>query len=221
MLRLAVASVVLVAPAAPGGDDRVAYAPPVRAPVVDPFRPPPRPWLPGNRGIEYATGPGTEVRAAGRGTVTFAGPVAGSRHVTAAHPDGVRTSYSYLAVVRVAVGQAVSRGTVVGVAGARLHVGARRGHHYIDPASLWSAGPPRVQLVPLDGAGPGRVGAGAVAAARSPLAVAGAAAAARAPLAVVGAGLPRLARRPGHFVPARSPPHSSVRQRSPSGVRAG
>ena len=48
------------------------YRAPVDAPVTDPFRPPPEPWSPGNRGIEYATVPGTPVRAIGPGAVVFA-----------------------------------------------------------------------------------------------------------------------------------------------------
>lgn len=142
------------AAAEPSGVD---YAPPVDAPVTDPFRPPPQPWLPGNRGLEYATAPGTAVRAAADGVVTFAGAVAGSLHVTVRHPDGIRTSYSYLSSIAVRAGAVVPRGTVVGRSGGRLHVGARRGDTYIDPASLWgSHGPPRVRLVPLDGVGGGR-----------------------------------------------------------------
>lgn len=146
------------AAAAPATEEQDAYRPPVDAPITDPFRPPPQPWMAGNRGIEYATAPGTPVRAAGRGVVTFAGPVAGSLHVTVTHPDGVRTSYSFLASIRVRAGAAVSGGVVVGTAGSRLHVGARRGEVYIDPASLWGDdGPPWVRLVPLHGAvrGPG------------------------------------------------------------------
>ena len=104
----------------------VVYTPPVDAPITDPFRPPPQPWLPGNRGIEYATTPGTPVRAAARGRVTFAGAVAGDLHVTVAHPDGIRTSYSFLATVAVVVGQQVDGRQVVGTAGSRLHVGARQ-----------------------------------------------------------------------------------------------
>lgn len=138
-----------VAAAAPGLE---IYEPPVDAPVVDPFRPPPKPWLPGNRGIEYATRPGTPVKAAAHGVVTFAGPVAGSLHVTVQHADGIRTSASFLARVLVRAGQRVRRGAPVGVSAARLHVGARRGDTYIDPESLWARrGPPRVRLVPLDG----------------------------------------------------------------------
>ena len=169
-MALIVAATAVVAPGGPGapraaaqdGGGPVDYDPPVDAPVTDPFRPPPRPWLPGNRGIEYATAPGTPVRAAGRGRVTFAGPVAGALHVTVTHPDGVRTSYSFLASVAVGAGTDVVKGQVVGTTAARLHVGARRGDTYIDPASLWGAiGPPWVRLAPLDGVvGPatGRVG---------------------------------------------------------------
>ncbi len=150
-------AITLAAPAAAA--EVVDYHPPVDAPVTDAFRPPPQPWLPGNRGIEYATAPGTPVRAAGRGVVTFAGPVAGTLHVTVTHPDGVRTSYSFLATVTVRAGSAVTEGVVVGTSGARLHVGARRGETYIDPASLWGDdGPPWVRLAPLDGSGGRRRG---------------------------------------------------------------
>ncbi len=153
VLVLLVAGLCLRIPPTGGQEVAVDYAPPVDAPVSDPFRPPPQPWLPGNRGLEYATDPGTPVRAAGRGVVTFAGPVAGSLHVTVTHPDGVRTSYSFLATIAVRAGTAVTRGVVVGTSGARLHVGARRGAAYIDPASLWADdGPPWVRLVPLSGA---------------------------------------------------------------------
>ena len=45
----------------------VTYSPPVDAPVVDGFRPPATPYGAGNRGIDYATVPGTPVRAAADG----------------------------------------------------------------------------------------------------------------------------------------------------------
>lgn len=125
------------------------YGEPVVAPVVDGFRPPEQPYGPGNRGIEYATEPGTVVGAAAEGEVIFAGPVAGELHVTVAHADGVRTSYSFLAELLVVRGQRVSGGQAVGLAGARLHVGARTGDAYIDPAALWAGGPGRVRLVPI------------------------------------------------------------------------
>lgn len=151
---LAVAGGTAPAVGQEGDGHAVEYRPPVDAPIIDPFRPPPEPWLPGNRGIEYGTAPGTPVRAAGRGTVTFAGAVGGTLHVTVTHPDGVRTSYSFLATVTVRVGQVIALATVVGTTGSSLHVGARRGDAYIDPESLWGRrGPPRVELVPVDGGG--------------------------------------------------------------------
>lgn len=138
-------------------EQRIVYRPPVDAPVIDPFRPPLTPYGPGNRGLEYATVPGTSVHAAADGVVVFAGAVAGGLHVTVLHGDGVRTTYSFLAAIRVGQRQTVKAGDVVGVAAARLHVGARRGDTYIDPASLWGrpVGPPSVHLVPLDGYQPG------------------------------------------------------------------
>ena len=143
------------------------YRPPVVAPVTDPFRPPPRPWASGNRGIEYATWPGTLVRAIGPGRVAFAGAVAGSLYVTVLHPDGLRSSYSFLASVRVRVGSKLASGAIVGVAGSRLHLGVRRGTDYLNPASLWGTrvGGGRVVLVPMDGGPANRHQSGAIRAA--------------------------------------------------------
>jgi hypothetical protein len=135
-----------------------AYQPPVDAPVVDPFRAPEHRWGPGNRGLTYEVAPGTPVRAAAAGTVTFAGPVAGSLHVTVLHRDGVRTSYSFLTEVGVRMGQRVDQGDAVGVAGGQLHLGARIGDTYFDPASLFEDGPVRVRLVPFDDPLPGGLG---------------------------------------------------------------
>ncbi len=126
------------------------YRPPVDAPVLDPFRPPASRYGPGNRGIEYATAPGTSVHAVADGRVTFAGSVGGTRHVTVLHADGVRTTYSFLDVVEVVVGQRVHQGQRVGTTAAGLHLGARRGDAYFDPASLFAPDPPRVRLVPFD-----------------------------------------------------------------------
>jgi len=155
------------------------YHPPVDAPVRDPFRPPAGPFGPGNRGIEYATTPGTPVVAIGPGVVVFAGPIAGERYVTVQHSDGLRSSYSYLATIAVREGEVVREDTMVGLAGARLHLGVRRGDEYLDPALLWGRpyGPMRPVLVPLDGgptdgAGPAAIASpsGARAAPRQPLA---------------------------------------------------
>ncbi len=143
-------------PALERTDAVVTYRPPVDAPVTDPFRPPLTPYGPGNRGIDYATAPGMSVHAAADGVVVFAGAVAGGLHVTVLHADGIRTTYSFLAVIRVHERQTLRGGDVLGVTGVALHLGARRGDVYIDPASLWrpATGPPAVHLVPLDGSGP-------------------------------------------------------------------
>ncbi|WP_208029485.1 peptidoglycan DD-metalloendopeptidase family protein [Rhabdothermincola sediminis] len=134
------------------------YRPPVDAPVADPFRPPATRFGPGNRGIDYATEPGTPVRAIGDGEVIFAGPVAGTLHVTVRHPDGLRSSYSFLEAVGVRVGARVRQGEVVGTAGPMLHLGIRdRDGTYLDPAVLFAGDlPARVRLVPglEEGEGP-------------------------------------------------------------------
>lgn len=126
----------------------VTYRPPVDAPVVDAFRPPPENWNAGNRGLDYATRPGTPVGASADGEVVFAGPIAGEHHVVVLHDDGIRTSYSFLASVAVRRGDKVRQGEPVGTAGERVHFGARAGEAYVDPALLFGGGPPQVHLVP-------------------------------------------------------------------------
>src|SRR4051812_34972384 len=79
--------------AAATGPAPVVYEPPVDAPVVDPFRPPPQPWAAGNRGVDFGTTAGQPVTAAADGEVVFAGNVGGSLHVVILHADGIRTSY--------------------------------------------------------------------------------------------------------------------------------
>ena len=127
------------------------YRPPADAPVRDPFRPPPQPWLPGNRGIEYDTRPGEEVRAIGPGRVAFADAVAGRLVITVVHPGGLRSSYTALGRIAVRRGDRVAGGQVIGLAGGPLHLGVRRGDRYLDPASLWGTqvGGGRVVLVPV------------------------------------------------------------------------
>jgi len=128
------------------------FVPPVDAPISDPYRAPATPYGPGNRGIEYATDPGTAVRAAGGGIVAFAGLIAHERYVSIDHQGGIRTTYSYLRTIDVVAGQRVVQGDVVGTAGARLHFGARRFGAYIDPASLFGVVVRRHgRLVPVSG----------------------------------------------------------------------
>lgn len=143
---------LVTAPAGASAPGPRTYRPPVTAPVADPFRAPPAPWLAGNRGIEYQTLPGTPVRAIGPGVVSFAGRVAGELDVTVTHPDGLRSSYVDLAVAHVDRGADVAAGDIIGLSTDRLHLGVRRGDRYLDPASLWgkrvSGG--RVVLVPTE-----------------------------------------------------------------------
>jgi hypothetical protein len=136
-----------------------AWIPPVDGPVVRPFVAPIAVYAAGHRGVDLAAAPGTPVRAANDGTVSFAGTVAGSLHVVVAHAGGIRTSYSYLASADVHTGDPVRRGQVIGHAGGSgeahepgvLHFGVRVGDRYVDPMLLFR---PRdltqiVRLVPV------------------------------------------------------------------------
>ncbi|MEU6076665.1 M23 family metallopeptidase [Micromonospora sp. NPDC047074] len=127
------------------------------------FDPPPRPWLPGHRGVDLAAAPGATVRAAGAGTVLFAGVVAGRPVVTVGHHDGLRTTHEPVSPV-VRPGDPLAAGTPLGTllaghpgcpAPACLHWGLRRGTDYLDPLALLGLGP--VRLLPLDGV-PGQEG---------------------------------------------------------------
>src|SRR5215212_6544017 len=154
MRRLALVLATLVAlcaappPARAGAPAAVTYRPPVDAPVVDPFRPADPNWTSGNRGLEYATTPGTPVAASGAGEVVFAGPVGDGLHVVVLHDDGLRTSYSFLQLVAVKRGDKAAQGQTVGTAQDRFHFGVRAGDAYLDPALLFGGGPPQVYLVP-------------------------------------------------------------------------
>src|SRR5262245_22862718 len=90
---------------------------PVDGKVVRAFAAPSAAFGPGHRGVDLAAPSGTAVRAAGIGTVTFAGDVAGALHVVVTHRNGLRTSYSFLLDISVAVGDSVTTDTIVGHAG--------------------------------------------------------------------------------------------------------
>ena len=123
------------------------HEPPVEAPIVDPYRPPPQPWLPGNRGIEYGPTDGQPVHASAGGIVTFAGPVAGNLFVTIAHDASLRTTVGFLSTVLVEAGDEVMQGQIIASGGATLHFSARRDGLYIDPATLFRRYEVRVRLV--------------------------------------------------------------------------
>ena len=128
---------------------RGTYTPPVAAAVRDPFRMDHGLYGPGNRGLEYASGPGQPVRTIGSGVVVFAGAVAGRLAVTVVHPDGRRSSLTGLVSLAVRVGDMVRRGSLIGAAGEGLHLGVREGDRYVDPAGLFSAVRRRAVLIPL------------------------------------------------------------------------
>ncbi|MEU8287289.1 M23 family metallopeptidase [Micromonospora sp. NPDC048905] len=130
------------------------------------FDPPPRPWLPGHRGVDLAAPAGAVIRSPGPGTVLFAGLVAGRPVVTVGHAGGLRTTHEPVQPA-VRPGQPVTAGTPLGgllpghpgcPAEACLHWGLRRDEEYLDPLALLGLGP--VRLLPVGGAGGGEVSAG-------------------------------------------------------------
>ena len=123
--------------------------------VVRRFDPPPQPWLAGHRGVDLAAPPGAVVRAAGAGTIVFAGRVAGRGVVSVAHLGGLRTTYEPVVAGDWQPGDAVATGEVLGrlapghggcAEAACLHWGLRRGGDYLDPLALLGLG--RVRLLP-------------------------------------------------------------------------
>jgi murein DD-endopeptidase MepM/ murein hydrolase activator NlpD len=151
------ASALSYAPAPAAGVDT--WVRPVVGPVVRAFAAPRTRYGAGHLGVDFAAAPGTAVRAAGTGTVVFAGLVANARHVVVRHAGGMRTSYSFLASIRVHTGEAVARGAVLGTAGGTgqnhaagvAHFGLRIGATFVDPMRLFSApaSPVRVHLAPI------------------------------------------------------------------------
>jgi murein DD-endopeptidase MepM/ murein hydrolase activator NlpD len=136
------------------------YAWPVVGPVIRGFEEPSGPYAPGHRGIDIAVPFGTAMVAAQDGVVAFAGSVGGSLFISIDHPDGVRTTYSWVSSIAVSKGQRVNRGEVIGLTGhghpdedrPHLHFGARVGTTYIDPMLLLERGDVSgfIHLAPLE-----------------------------------------------------------------------
>lgn len=131
---------------------------PVEPPrIVAAFVAPPHPYGPGHRGIDLAAPSGTEVHAPAAGTIAFVGAVAGRGVVTIDHGDGLVTTLEPVALgtaARVAIGDAVAAGDVVGVADSgghtpfgAVHFGVRRHGEYINPMLLLGS-VPRAVLLP-------------------------------------------------------------------------
>jgi murein DD-endopeptidase MepM/ murein hydrolase activator NlpD len=109
---------------------------------------------------------GSPIVAANDGVVSFAGSVAGELFITVDHPDGIRTTCSFVSAVLVRRGDRVLRGQRIGLSGPghagsttpHLHFGARIGDAYIDPEPLLSDGLRRdlsqaIRLAPIDASG--------------------------------------------------------------------
>jgi Peptidase family M23 len=120
--------------------------------VVRAFDPPPQRWAAGHRGIDLLARDGAVVRAAGAGSVTFAGPLAGRGVVVVTHRNGTRTTYEPVTATvtrgeRVGAGDALGRLTAANghcLPLACLHWGRRRGDVYLDPMLLLRRGPARL-----------------------------------------------------------------------------
>ena len=158
------------AAAIPGAQSAGQYVWPVNGPVIRPFEPPEDPYSQGHRGIDIEASFGSPLRSAAAGVVAFSGWIGGALYISIDHPDGVRTTYSWLSASLVNQGQAVAGDEVIGATGhghpsdprTHLHFGARVGSTYIDPMTLLEPGDVStlIRLAPLDGAGPSRVPGG-------------------------------------------------------------
>lgn len=110
---------------------------PVPGALVTPFQPPAHDFGAGHRGIDIGAEPGTPVRAAHGGTVSFAGTVAGIGTVTVRNGRMLTTYQPVLPGVDVAA--SVTAGDVLGSVArphtgcACLHLGVRVDGAYRDP----------------------------------------------------------------------------------------
>jgi Peptidase family M23 len=135
------------------------YGWPVVGRVLRPFEPPASPYATGHRGIDIEAPFGTKVVAPERGIVAFAGWIGGSLFASIDHPEGIRTTYSWLSAVEVRAGDAVARGQPFASTGhghpdvsvPHLHFGARLWGEYIDPMLLLGGGSLEglIRLAPL------------------------------------------------------------------------
>ena len=137
-----IVSLVLMSLAAPAyAEVGIVLSPPLDAAISESFVAPETDYGAGHRGIDYAVPAGTRVRAAGPGTVTFAGTVAGVGAITIDHGSGIETTYTGVISVEVRVGQEVSEGNFIASSGIvhgapGVHFGVRSSGSYVDPASL-------------------------------------------------------------------------------------
>ncbi len=96
----------------------------------------------GHYGIDIAADRGTRVKAAGSGTVIFAGwkNNGGGYQVWIAHGSGLYTTYNHMSSVSVGRGQSVSRGQQVGRVGATGNATGPHLHFEVWRGTIWAAG---------------------------------------------------------------------------------
>lgn len=125
---------------------------PVAGTVTSPFGLRFRGWRPDlHPGVDIAAPEGTPVRALDDGRVTFAARSGGYGNViTIDHGAGTISRYAHLAEIRVASGERVQNGDVIGTVGrtgnatgAHLHLEVWRGGRAEDPVPLLGGFPPR------------------------------------------------------------------------------
>lgn len=109
--------------------------------VMSRFDGPPKPWLPGHRGVDLAGFEGAPVRAVADGMVSYQGVINGVGVVSVLHDDGVLSTYQPV-LGGLPLGSPVPQGGLIGTLGAAgshcwplscLHLGARIQKTYIDP----------------------------------------------------------------------------------------
>ena len=140
------AAVPLSAAVRIAGQSCVGLSPPIDGVIVQTYSP--RGRYEGHWGVDWGETSTLDVTAAAGGVVTFSGVVVDNRTVTIDHGGGLKTSYSYLAESRVARGDWVRRGSIVGGAGfdsehGDLHFSVRLDGTYADPEPMlgcrWAA----------------------------------------------------------------------------------
>jgi len=102
-----------------------------------------------HRGVDIPVPTGTRVLAMADGRVRFAGVMRGFGNVVwIDHPSGILTLYAHLSDIRVAEGERVSTGDLVGLSGAtgdvtapHLHFEVWRWGHPVDPIPILGGRP--------------------------------------------------------------------------------
>ncbi len=141
---------LLVITPAPASAECIALRWPVVGEVTGEFAPSGR--YSGHWGLDIGALPGTPVRAAAGGVVSFSGEVVGNQTITVSHGGGLKTSYSYLSERAVTNGSAVIAGATLGSSGiahetAALHFSVRVLSTYRDAKLFFEC----MELIPANG----------------------------------------------------------------------